>query len=421
MECQREKIITPSLNISKRFTVNSIVVLLSSLILLLFPQDSFGNHSGSSMQVKMNPFSLPKTRGVPGKEFRIDIQRGISINKDIKISRVRLEYETFDQKGGREILEQDIPSEDLSTESPGKGQYLVVTMPTWRQIKDIRTQSWGGTFVPYKAHLKIDYHAYGQANTTALPIGIPDARWAFIWGLIAVLASFFLIWALIRKSGSLGRTHGAARFFLFPLKFAITPLGTYSISITQILLWTYITIFGIVYVYFLTGACLEITSQLLMLLGIGGGTALAAKINAISKSEEIPSKYLDLVETTRREPELRNLICIGDKLNVFKFQILVFTLLAGYIVLMEIIQTRTFPLIPGNLIALMGLSSAVYLGNEVSQRDKKKLWEEVKQKIETIKKIALARKKPIETAKEVEALKINEVTELKGLLREIYS
>lgn len=373
------------------------------------------------MHVKMNFFSLPETRAIPGKEFRIEIQRGLSINKDIKISRTRLEYETFDQKGDREISKHEIPREDLSAKSQDKGQYLVVTMPSWREIKDIRTQSWGGIFVPYKAHLKIDYHAYGQDNITALPIGIPDARWAFIWGLVAVLVSFFLIWALIRKSRSLGRTKSAARFFLFPLQFAITPIGTYSISITQILLWTYITIFGIVYVYILSGAFLEITSQLLMLLGIGGGTALAAKINAISKSEEIPSKYLDLVETTRREPELRNLISIGDKLNIFKFQMLVFTLLAGYMVLMEIIQARTFPLIPGNLIALMGLSSAVYLGNEVSQRDKKNLWEEVKQKIKAIEKIALDEDKPIETTEQVEALKINEVTEFKRLLREIYS
>jgi hypothetical protein len=417
----REEMSMRSCTTSKMAGLRYLTIVLSGVFLLLCLSTSTGKPEETTIHVKMNPFSLPTARGIPGKDVRVAIQKGISINKDIQISQVRLEYETFTTQGDRELTEQEVPREDLSVTSMEKTQYLVITMPSWHELKDIRTQRVGGIFVPYKADLKIDYQAQGQEYTVALPVGIPSARWAFIWGLLAVLVSFALIWVLMRKSASLRRTRGAARFFLFPLQFAITPIGTYSVSLTQILLWTYITVFGIVYVYFLTGTFLEITSQLLMLLGIGGGTALAAKINAMTRSEDIPEKYMELVETTQRRPELRNLICIGDKLNVFKFQILVFTLLTGYMVLREILQTRAFPLIPENLIALMGVSSAVYLGNEIAQPQKKDLWKQVQKLIDAVEKEAVQKNVPIETAEQIESLQSKRVTELKRLLRDIYS
>lgn len=76
------------------------------------------------------------------------------------------------------------------------------------------------------------------------------------------------------------------KFILYPLNFAITPMGSYSISLTQIIIWTYVTIFGLVYVYWLTGSFLDITSQVLMLLGIGGGTAISSKMHSVSKLYE---------------------------------------------------------------------------------------------------------------------------------------
>ena len=156
--------------------------------------------------------------------------------------------------------------------------------------------------------------------------------------------------------------------FLYPLNLAITPLGTYSISRTQILVWTYVTIFGLIYVYWLTESFLDITSQVLMLLGIGGSTAIGSKINAISKTYEVPPKYLNLVER-KRIPRLNDLISTEGRPSIFKFQMLVFTLLTAYMVVVEIAKNYAFPQIPENLIALMGISSAVYIGNEITQEN----------------------------------------------------
>lgn len=418
--------------ILKRFVFSFVIVIFFCLIFGVHPSHANANDNSSDTSLVINPFSLPKVRVIPGQEFLIEIQKElfeeeIPINKQLKGTKVILEYQAIDEKGKVAQSEKNIPRGELFFKSSDRNEYLVVGIPSWDDIKDIRTQRWRGVLWPYKAQLKVHYQANKQENVITLPIEMPDTRWAFIWGLIAVFVSFFLIWAMVSLPRSREKREEktdslAKRFFLFPLRFTITPIGTYSISLTQILLWTYVTIFGIVYVYWLTGVFLEITPQLLGLLGIGGGTALGAKINALSRTEAIPSKYLDLV---RRRPELRNLICVGNELSIFKFQILVFTLLTAYLALVEIIQTHAFPVMPENLITLMGLSSVVYLGNEVAlgQKEKSKaekggLWKKVNEKIQAIED--KAKNKPIENVQQIEALKIKEVKELKRLLEKIY-
>jgi hypothetical protein len=166
------------------------------------------------------------------------------------------------------------------------------------------------------------------------------------------------------------------RFFFSPLHFAVTPIGTYSISVTQALFWTFIVAFSCVYVYMLKAAFIVIPSQILILLGITGGTALASRINAVSK-DVVPN---DLMKDIRkkRTPKLRDMISIGGRMNVYKFQMMVFTLVTGIIVMAELIKACNFPGIPNTLIVLMGVSNTLYLGNEVTIEPMEGLREKVK-------------------------------------------
>jgi hypothetical protein len=423
----------PFLKILKRYAFIFFFVISFCLIFGTDLTYSVEKDNSSKKPLAIKPFSLPTVRANPGQEFLIEIKKGlftekVLINEQLEIFNVTFEYDV-DGQGDTEPFTEEIPREDFFFKPMGNKEYLVVVMPSWHAINDIRTQRWWrGIFLPYKATLKVVYQATGQkVDDAELFIEIPDRRWATIWGLLVVIGSFFLVWVLVALSKARGRTEEkdgiAKRFFLFPLRFAISPLGRYSISLTQILLWTSITIFGIVYVYWLTGGCLEITSQLLMLLGIGGGTAVGAKINAISRSGAIPSKYLNLV---RRNPELSDLICIGDEINIFKFQILVFSLLIAYIVLMEIFLTHTVPHMPENLTTLMGMSGGVYLGNEVvlgqgEKKEKSKLIVKVKDLIDDIEEHALKKNKPIKNAQQIEELKYHKVDELTKLLNIVFS
>jgi hypothetical protein len=187
------------------------------------------------------------------------------------------------------------------------------------------------------------------------------------------------------------KTSFLVRVFFSPLDIAITPFGSYSISVAQALFWTFIVAFSCVYVYALKAAFIAIPSQILMLLGIAGGTALASRINAITR-DVVPKEIMKNIKRTNI-PRIRDMVSIGGRMNIYKFQMMVFTLITGIIVLIELIKACNFPEIPNTLIMLMGLSNTLYLGNEVTVEATEGLREKVKAyKAETdaAKKTALA-------------------------------
>lgn len=419
---------------SKMLKKLSFFIIITTLWFLILSIVSYGNENQtdkngpSKTNLLINPFNLEKNRIVPGSIFQVKIDRNLFDEEQDKIIEIALEYE-ISKKGQNKLL----PIRNYYFKYVDDNLMLFAEMPSWNKIKNIQTQStWRGWLKPYKAHVRISYQkAENIILPFAYPVEIPYIFWAYIWGIIAVVVTFFIIgilkpeplkrqeeFAEDKSKEEWEKGNKAKRFFLYPLNFAVTPLGTYSISLTQIIFWTFITIFGIVYVYWLSGFFIEITPQILMLLGIGGGTALAAKINAISRVYEVPPKYLNLVRKTRT-PKLMDLISIGGQPNIFKFQMLAFTLLTGYIVIVEIIKSHAFPAIPNSLITMMGVSSLVYLGNEVTHKN---TWDKIRKKKEAIEDIAKKNEEiNISNTKELKKTGLAEVKELENLLREIYS
>lgn len=410
----------------------SIFIFVGTFGLLIFSFISYANDnqiavkSSSNTNLLFNPFELARNRIVPGTKFQMKIDKNLFNEKLDKVTEMTLEYETL--KKGQEKLS---PIKSYYYKYVDDELFLFAWMPSWSKINKIRKQSfWGGWLKPYKAHVKLSLQKDKTTTTLRYPVEIPSVLWAYVWGILAVFGSFIIIslwkpeplkkqdeFSKDKSKENWERSHKIKRFFLYPLNFAITPLGTYSISITQILFWTFITIFGIIYVYWLSGFFLEITPQILVLLGIGGGTALAAKINALSRIYDVPSKYLSLVERTRT-PKLKDLISIGGQPNIFKFQMFAFTLITGYIVIVEILKSHSFPIIPSSLVTMMGVSSLIYLGNEVSHKD---VWDKIKKKIKIIESKAEKDNLNISNPQEIEKSGIPEVEELKCLLEEIYS
>ena len=213
------------------------------------------------------------------------------------------------------------------------------------------------------------------------------------WGIAAGLLFLFLVMLLImyvtrnfnpfkektERFNNWQNTYKSSRFvrfFFSPLDIAVTPFGTYSISVTQALFWTLIVAFSCVYVYMLKAAFIIIPNQILLLLGITGGTALASRINSMSR-DVVPKDLM--IDLERKDiPRLRDMISIAGRLNIYKFQMLVFTIITGVIVLVELIKASNFPEIPVTLITLMGLSNTLYLGNEVTVEPVQGLREKVR-------------------------------------------
>lgn len=198
--------------------------------------------------------------------------------------------------------------------------------------------------------------------------------WAIFYGGIITLLVIFLISLLRKGSWKI--------WWRAPLNFTETQLGRYSVSLLQILIWTAITLFSYIYVYCVKGEFIHITNQILILLGISGATALSAKATAMARFREIPEKYFikngENLKDNKRKPKFSDYISIGNIPNIFKFQILGFTVITGIIVIWELIKTSNFPEIPDGFLTLMGISGGVYVGNEmVSENSWKKLDDKV--------------------------------------------
>ena len=433
--------------VQKKKTVILVFVIFFTIMIGPACSTSSGEQKSDSLNIiAENPFFLENNRVVPGEELKFKyyqqlLEKGIIERMQIDVLRA---YPDPEKPCTQADVLYTIPKtqQAFTTDKNGKS-FLTLRMPPMDTtgIGSLKgRQTWGGILWPYDAVVRISFGVKeppecksGEVQCFDFPIEIASRNWGIFWGLLVVVASFFIMYRLSRNSGPAPKPSDDApdgketdknetaeqkrNIYLFPLEFAVTPIGRYSVSITQILIFTYITIFGLVYVFFTTGTLLNISDQVLKLLGIGAGTALLAKMNASTKAADIKPKYLQLT-ANHRTPKLRDLISIGKNLNIFKFQVLIFTLFTAYVVVAEILRTYVFPTIPGELITLMGLSSAAYLGNEVTGKN---VWEEVKEKIKTIEDHAKDTRMPIESSGDIANLNIEAVDELKALLREIYS
>jgi hypothetical protein len=113
-----------------------------------------------------------------------------------------------------------------------------------------------------------------------------------------------------------------------------------------------------------SGKLLDLTSDVLVLLGIAGASSVIAKITASAKDEkgEVLSgvspgdpKWLDLVKTEGR-PDL------------YKFQMALFTTLAAIFVTGKIYWNFEFPVLPAGLLTLIGISNGVYLSAKATSK-----------------------------------------------------
>lgn len=170
------------------------------------------------------------------------------------------------------------------------------------------------------------------------------------WGLVLLGGLFLLSFALTR--GGI-------------LKLAMTPQRRYSISKAQILWWTAIVLFAFAYVFYSRGYLLNVTEQILILLGISGATAVIAKATSMTRLVDVPFEFTRFLEKNRK-PRLRDMFTIGDQPEVFKFQIFSFTIVAGIFVVFELWRGGNFPVLDPGILTLMGISGSVYIGSEIA-------------------------------------------------------
>jgi hypothetical protein len=370
------------------------------------PANPQGAGFGQGTLVVFDDEIVARTRRVIGvqpirrKSFEVP-DRWISGGEEV---RIKIPLSDFDREGSQLAvgfwidrpvsgLEEEAYLADITAlgeEKTGRGIYIVKARAPYLSELDFARPGW---YCPYPAKVKMTVTSKFDENrivTEHFDLRVARRGWGIAGGGIFLVIVFLFVMQVTRdrspfEDGSVSDQRYRAkykkdwlkRFFFSPMDFAVTPIGTYSISKAQALFWTCLVAFSCVYVYVLKAAFIMIPAQILILLGLTGGTALASRINAVSKDATVPKEILNevkgIVQRQGRIPRLRDMISIGGRMNVYKFQMVVFTLITGIIVFVELIKGFNFPEIPDTLIVLMGVSNTLYLGNEVSVDPMKKV------------------------------------------------
>jgi len=350
-------------------------------------------YSQEMMSLCVNPISLIEDRAPSGKPFTFTI----TLTKETKNQRVSCQV--YFTAG-----ENKVSTSVYVDKEESKGNEVVYTVkariPKYEDIfKNIERRWSEGWWSARRAQVHISTHVAQEVYEKSFPFAIPLRKTATFWGIL-VWIILLAISALMKpnpfptdtrfddgkgdkRAREWNNQHPSwiSRLFLYPLQFTITPISTYSISIAQIMFWTSIVIFASIYVFFIRSEFLQVSEQVLILLGISGGTALMAKANAVIRDREIPTECFHGIERTQI-PRLRNLVCIRGIPNIFKFQIFAFTLINGILVLKQLYTHFNFPVIPNEQLTLMGISSGVYLGNEITWEN---IWNTINEKIKNAK------------------------------------
>jgi hypothetical protein len=167
------------------------------------------------------------------------------------------------------------------------------------------------------------------------------------WGAAATLGTFFILGMVATPTARPLRTWSVYGWFT-------GPDGKASLSLFQILLWTVVVVFCLVYVFAITGKLFSITGQVLSLLGIAGTGSVVARIVASGQP----------VTAVAAAPSAADLFQTDGRFDLFKLQMFIFTVGAAAFVTFRVIADQAFPELDTNLLLLLGISNGIYVGSK---------------------------------------------------------
>lgn len=145
----------------------------------------------------------------------------------------------------------------------------------------------------------------------------------------------------------------------------------FSLSRFQLAFWTLLVIAAYVFIWMITEELDTITGSVLVLLGIGSGTALgAAVIDSGKQAPEGSTSKADAAPPAKPRASqgfLTDVVSDDNGVSLYKFQLFAWTLVLGVIFCSSVYNGLTMPQFSTTLLGLMGLSSGTYLGFKVPE------------------------------------------------------
>jgi hypothetical protein len=218
------------------------------------------------------------------------------------------------------------------------------------------------------------------------------------------------IFALLLGAALIAFLSAARRTDLLRDRTARVPSGAarpYSLARCQMAWWFFLVVAAYVFIWLAIDELDTITPSVLALIGIGAATALGAGMIDTEKKQsgedaatalrtakatvqQAPAATTDMATQVAQQVEMsrlqqraddmqgalkgasrgfrRDLLWDGDGLSLHRFQIVVWTLVLGFIFVASVYAELTMPDFSATLLGLMGISSGTYLGFKLPER-----------------------------------------------------
>jgi len=211
----------------------------------------------------------------------------------------------------------------------------------------------------------------------SLPVSISSRTYSRGGGVaFAVIAYLCAALAAWRKSGSRGRES----FSLSPVQITAGVLGDGSLSQLQVFFFSLLIASILFFLWLWTGLLSNISQDLLMLMGISSLGAVGSKYTATIKSQlsEETSKFLysdgwfsgPQITSTAVKSHLGDLLLTNNRLDVYKFQMAIFSILVAVYILGPGATDLGEVKISETLLYLIGISQGVYVGGKaIAERE----------------------------------------------------
>lgn len=168
-----------------------------------------------------------------------------------------------------------------------------------------------------------------------------------VFGFAFILAVGYGLLRFGRESGLLRDSHSLA-----------AKQRSFSLARVQMAWWFFIVLISYVWLWIVGEGMPSLSTQALGLMGIGSGTYLAAA--GVDASKAIP-----LGES---EGFFKDLLSDAKGLALYRFQLLVFNLLFGFLFLAHVVQHVGMPEFDGNILTLLGMSAGTYAGFKIPEQ-----------------------------------------------------
>jgi hypothetical protein len=119
-----------------------------------------------------------------------------------------------------------------------------------------------------------------------------------------------------------------------------------------------------VYIFFTTWEAPELSTNVLILLGISIGTTAGSKLVEQNKTS------LKYVPKLAKGNLFRDILSDKDGLSMSRFQMVVWTIIMGLMFLATVVVDLKMMVIDNTMLTLMGISSATFVGLKIPENSK---------------------------------------------------